>query len=417
MTAERPSTRLVGVGAAASGANVRSHNLAMLLRILHLEGAHSRAQLTRRTGVNRSTVGELIGVLVELGLAEERGVATTPGPGRPSPVVRPCPRGAVVLAVELTVDVVASATIGLGGRVLGTHRTVRDRATPGPETVMVELTRQLLGMRSAWDGAPVLGVGVAVAGMINRSSGVVGFGPNLGWRGTPIGALLSDVLAAVGLPRSTPVALANEADLGARAESLRGAGRDVEDLVYVSGEVGIGVGVIAGGQPLLGCAGYAAEAGHMLVDPHGAVCSCGARGCWETEAGEDALRRRAGSDPGPVGNDAIDDLLARLAAGDPVVRAAVEETGTWLGLGFANLVNLFNPRLLVLGGLYHRLYHALEPSIRAAFTRQVLALPGELARIVVSELGEDALLIGAGELAFEPLLADPAGELAARGPG
>lgn len=412
MTPERQPKRVGSSGSAATsptGLSVRHRNLASLLRILHLSGPTSRARLTQLTGLNRSTIGGLVGELEELGLAEENGYAATPGPGRPSPLVEPCAHGAITLAVQLTVDSLATAAVGFGGAVLAERRLVRPRRSVEPEEAVGEVTRQIRAMRRTWAHLPLVGVGVAVAGMTNRLTGTVDFGPNLGWRDVPIGELLSSTLTESGIPDRTPVHVANEADLGALAEARRGAGRAVDDLVYVSGEVGIGVGVISGGQPLLGAAGYAAEAGHMLVNPEGSTCGCGARGCWETEAGERALLRRAGIEPSLVGGEAIDAVLANAADGDPVAIAATEETGRWLGIGFGNLVNLYNPRLVVLGGLYHRLFEPLRQPICEAYNARALRVSAGMAELVVSELGDDALLIGAAELAFSRLFDDPIG--------
>jgi predicted NBD/HSP70 family sugar kinase len=343
-----------------------------------------------------------------------KGVDVTAGPGRPSPLVEPRPDGAAALVVELTVDCLASAVVGFGGEILAERRLIRPRRSLEPEEAIEEVARQIGSMRRSWERVPLVGIGVAVAGLTNRLTGTVDFGPNRGWPGVPRGELLLEALVEVGVPAGTGIELANEADLGALAEARRGAGRGVNDLVYVSGEVGIGVGVISGGRPLLGAAGYSAEAGHMLVNPGGAICGCGARGCWETEAGELALLRRAGIEPTLVGGEAIGAVLERAADDDPVAIAAIEETGRWLGLGFASLVNLFNPRLVVLGGLYHRLFQPLEAFIRAAFRSQALRVSADMVELLVSELGDEALVVGASELVFDQLFEDPVGVVSGR---
>ncbi len=403
----RGGSRRVG----ARGAGLRQYNLATLLEHLHLCGATSRSELTHVTGLNRSTIAGLVAELTELGFAEEDGVATTPGPGRPSPIVRPLARGAVALAVELTVDTIAVATVGLGGTVLAERRVIRAREAITPEAAVAQVVRHAEPLLRDLSPQRLLGVGVAVAGIVNRTEGRVDLGPNLGWRDVPLGALLGAALTEAGLP-VTPVRLANEADLGALAEHRRGAGRGASDLVYVSGEVGIGVGIIAGGAPILGAAGYAGEAGHMLINPDGRTCGCGARGCWETEAGERALLRRAGVRPSAIGHQAVDEVLERAAAGEPEAAQAVAETGRWLGLGFGDLINLFNPELVVLGGLYHRLFEHLRDQVEDAVASRALAAPSRSATVVASGLGEAGPLLGAAELSFTGLLADPAGHLA-----
>ena len=164
--------------------------------------------------------------------------------------------------------------------------------------------------------------------------------------------------SALGL--SYPVLVANEADLGALAEYRRGVGAGVPHLIYISGEAGIGAGIIHDGKPMLGAAGYAGEAGHTLINPDGHLCRCGATGCWETEAGEAALARLAGVPSSVTGLGLVDTILARANDGDQMTLDALAEIGRWLGLGIGNLINVFNPQLVVLGGFYHPLFTFLE---------------------------------------------------------
>jgi predicted NBD/HSP70 family sugar kinase len=232
--------------------------------------------------------------------------------------------------------------------------------------------------------------------------------PNLGWRDAPLGQRL-----AAALQVSAPIAVANDADLGALAEHRRGAAVGAGDVLFISGEVGVGGGVIVDGAPLTGAAGYAGEVGHIPVNPNGATCGCGSIGCWETEIGEGALLRRAGRDA-TGGADQVDAVLRDAVAGSPVALAALDEVGRWLGVGLAGLVNVFNPQLVVLGGLFGRIHPFVARRLERELDRHTLPAPRELVRIVPATLGVDAPLIGAAELAFEPLLADPAAWLAPR---
>ncbi|HEY5495850.1 MAG TPA: ROK family protein [Candidatus Limnocylindrales bacterium] len=382
---------------------VRRANLGAIVRELHAHGALSRSELVARTGLTRSAIRSLVGELVHAGLAAE-GPATRLGtPGRPSPVVRLVAGSAVVVALDIAVDSLAAAIVGLGGRTLARVRIERSREHSSVDEIAADLTglaRTVLGRRPAAE--PVVGIGVAVVGVVRRSDGVVSMAPNLGWRDIPLGDRL-----ARALDLSVPISVANEADLGTLAELRRGAAVGADDLVYISGEVGVGGGVIVGGRPLTGVAGYAGEVGHMPVNPEGAPCRCGSVGCWETEVGEDALLVRAGLMPGG-GRAAVDAVLREAAAGSATAQAALDHVGTWLGLGLASLVNLLNPQLIVLGGRFGRMYPFVTRALHAELDRRTLPAARSLVTVIPTSLGVDAPLLGAAELALEPLLADPA---------
>jgi predicted NBD/HSP70 family sugar kinase len=394
----------------AGAEEVRRHNLSALLAHVHLRGPTSRSHLASITGLNRSTIADLVGELSALGLVAEQRTPTTAGPGRPSPVVEIKPEGAVVLALELAVDSIAIATVGLGGHIFNLVRIDRPRGRFSPdETVedVVKLAEPLLAALPLHHR--FAGVGVAVVGITRAADGFVHLAPNLGWRDVPLGEMLKARLAVDG-----PISVANEADLGALSEHRRGVSPGVDNLLFVSGEVGIGLGVILGGQARLGAAGYAGEAGHTLVNPAGTRCRCGAIGCWETEAGEGALLRHAGPAVGEGGRASIDRVMTLAAAGDETVLGALAYVGRWLGLGIADLINLFNPELVVLGGMFDRLYPLIEPSMREGVRSRVLEAPGAMATIAPSALGIDAPLLGAAELALSGVIDHPNRAIAGR---
>jgi predicted NBD/HSP70 family sugar kinase len=399
--------RLYAVGQRSE--TVRRANLSAIVRELHVSGARSRSELVAGTGLTRSAIRGLIGEFVTAGLASEVRATPLGGPGRPSPLVRPNPESAVVLAMDVAVDSLAVALVGLGGEVLGLVRVQRPRGHSAVEEVVDQLAEQarVLAARSRADN--LIGVGVAVAGIVRRSDGFVAMAPNLGWRDVPLAAPLARALAT-----TVPISIANEADLGALAELRRGAAIGADDVLYLSGEVGVGGGLIVGGRPLTGVAGFGGEVGHVPVNPDGTACQCGSVGCWETEVGEEALLRLAGHPP-DGGWAEVDAVVEEARGGSPEALGAFDTVGRWLGFGLAGLVNVFNPRLVVLGGLFARIHPLVGGALEAELGRR--ALPGSraLVRVVPAHLGVDAPLLGAAELAFEPLLADPAGWLRPRG--
>jgi predicted NBD/HSP70 family sugar kinase len=387
---------------------VRRSNLSAIVRELHLRGPLSRSDLVAHTGLTRSAIRGLIGELAAGGLVIETPSAPAGIPGRPSPMVHPQPEGAVVIALEVNVDSLAAARVGFGGSVDRLVRVDRPRAHVTVAEIvsdLVELAGPLLGPRPHDEN--LVGIGVAVAGVVRRSDGLVRLAPNLGWRDDPFGELLSDALGA-----SVPVSVANEADLGGLAEHRRGAATGAANMVYVTGEVGVGGNVIVDGQALVGSAGYAGEIGHMAVNPNGQACGCGSFGCWETEIGERALLVRAGRPPAG-GRQAVDELIAVAGEGDAEALAALEHVGRWLGIGLVSLVNIFNPTVVVLGGIFERIHPHIRDTVDEVLDRRALRASRELVRVSPGSMGVDGPLIGAAELAFEQMLADPAVRLAA----
>ncbi len=388
---------------------VRRANLSAIVRQLHLNGALSRSELVARTGLTRSAIRALIGELVDGQLVTEGPAALDGSPGRPSSLVCPDPRGAVVLALEIAVDSLAAAIVGLGGEVLD---MVRVDLQPGHSSVD-DIATALAGMASTVQGRldvddALIGIGVAVVGVVRRSDGLVSMAPNLGWRDEPLGDRLAQVLGA-----AVPIAFANEADMGALAEVRRGGARGADNVVLIWGSVGVGGGLIVDGRPLTGVAGYGGEVGHIPVNPDGLPCRCGSVGCWETEIGIGALLRRAGRPP-EGGPEAVGAVLREAESGSPLALAALAETGRWLGIGLAGLINILNPRLILLGGRLRSIYPFVRSSLEAELDRRALRASRGLVRVVPAALGIDSPLLGAAELAFEPLLTDPAAWLRPR---
>jgi predicted NBD/HSP70 family sugar kinase len=235
--------------------------------------------------------------------------------------------------------------------------------------------------------------------MVRGRDGLVRLAPNLEWTDVPFGMLLADELG-------TPVRVGNDADLGVLAEHVRGSALGCVDVVYLAGHSGIGAGVLVGGRPLSGTDGYAGEVGHVVVNPDGAECHCGSRGCWETECGEERLLELAGR-PAGGGLDAVREVAADAGRGEPRAVAALDHVATWLGRGTGNIVNTFNPEAVIMGGALAQVLAAAPETVRAQVEATALPAPRASARLLPPAFGLDSSLLGAAELAFEPLLADP----------
>ncbi|MGB2568570.1 ROK family protein [Micromonospora citrea] len=380
---------------------IRRQNLGALLRHVHVHGATSRAELTTTLGLNRSTIGALTADLAGAGLVSEGTPKETGRAGRPSLVVRPESARVYAYAYSIEVDRLRAARVGLGGEILDRRDLDRPRGLDAGETAPL-LAGALKEMhQSVPAGALCVGAGVAVCGMVRKADGLVRLGPTTGWVDEPIGATLADELGI-----DVPITVGNVADVAAFAEHARGVAAGCDNVIYLYGDVGVGAGIIAGGRRVTGHGGYGGEVGHMVVVRDGARCECGSRGCWETEIGEYGLLRAAERSDAR-GREALLALFDAADRGDARAQTAVRQAGDWLGFGVGNLVNIFNPEMVIFGGTMRDLYLAAAAQVRSRLNQVGLPACLEHVRLRTPKLGDDAALVGAAELAFERLLADP----------
>jgi len=388
---------------------IRRHHLGAVLRQVHLAGSISRAALANRLGLNRSTILALATQLTAAGLVREEASQVTGRAGRPSLVVRPESSRWYVLAFDVAVDRLVTARVGLGGPVLERKEAPRRRSRHDD---LDEVVGVLAGFgRELVDAAPrsarCLGVGASYCGLVRAADGMVRLAPNVGWTDLDFAPALSRRLG-LGLP----VAIGNEAHLGALAEHERGAGIGHQNLVYLHGDVGVGGGIIVGGRLLGGDDGYGAELGHMIVNPFGGrPCNCGSHGCLEAEVGEAALLEASGRAGGPGGRDGVRAVVEAAENGDEAAREALDRVGDWLGIGVVNLINLFNPGIVVFGGTLSDIYQGAASRIHARVEANVLPVSRRTG-LRTSALRDDAPLVGAAELAFSRVLANPLDALA-----
>jgi predicted NBD/HSP70 family sugar kinase len=360
--------------------DVRRRNLSGVLVLVHRHRGMSRAELTRRTGLSRSTVKDLVEELVEHGLVEETQPAASTQVGRPSPIVRPQSRR-LAIAVNPEIDSVTIGLVGLGGSVLEmTRRTTTGIPTPEQTVALAAETIQAMRRQLEPDRG-VTAIGVAAPGLVHAAGSMVRLAPNLGWQDAPIGQMLS---AATQLP----VFAANDANLGAVAEHIFGRHANAEHMIYVNGGAGgIGAGVVVAGELLDGVAGYAGELGHTYVGGMG-ICHCGRTGCLETEVSQSQT----------------------YDTDSTVVTKTVERQAQYLGIALGNAINMLNPGVIVLGGFLEIFPSLAADVLNDAVARHSLRASRDLVRIVPASLGSQTLMIGAAELAFAPLLADPAAD-------
>jgi len=402
---------LTSDGATADQLAVRRHNLSLVLSHLRRSGPRSRARIAQETGLNKATVSSLVAELVGRGLVEE-GEAERGRIGRPGQAIRLNGGHHFAVGSEINVDYVSALAMNLQGEVVSERRVPLDTARLERADVLRHLVSIITGLvdRLQAAGARPVGVTVAVPGLVESATGTVIIAPNLGWCQAPI---LQEITALLGW-LMLPIHLENEANLAALAE-LQTWDTASGHLLLLSGAVGVGGGLVSGGQLIRGSQGFAGEVGHMQVDPGGKPCGCGHRGCWETVIGLNALLARA-ADPGdPVRDPALDvlqrleEVVARASVGDGRTLRALEATGIWMARGAGLLVNLFNPEILVLGGYFAVLGPWLTDPLRAALPDRVFAPEAGGCRLELSRLGFSAADRGGALRALSLVFADPAG--------
>lgn len=392
-----------------SGA-IRAANRAAVVDVLRRHGRATRAQLCELTGLSRATVSALVGELTERGLLVERSVQRLPSGGRPPAVLTLDRSNGLGIGVDVGVRHVAVAVGDLSHTVHAERWWPEPAGHTAPDGIATVLGSVAVALREA--GAErdrLIGATVSVAAPISAADGSIAEPAVLpGWTGTQLADALSHELRI-------PVGIDNDATLGALGERVWGACAGADSLAYVKLASRVGVGLLLDGSPFRGHAGLAGEFGHLTVDPDGPLCWCGSRGCLELYAGGGAV---LGGLPGrPDDPGAIEALIDAALAGDAEVRAAVTRAARYLGRGLAALVNMVDPRHVVLGGELSRLGELLLEPAREELARYSFVARTSEVSVSTSTLGRRASLLGAlahvltqpSRLAAAPSAAAPRG--------
>jgi predicted NBD/HSP70 family sugar kinase len=395
---------------------VRRHNLGVVLRHVSEHGPRSRATIALETGLNKTTVSSLVTELIGLDLLVERGLEQRGTVGRPGQVVELSGSGVVALGMEINVDYLAVRALDLTGAErhrsldVGDNRGVEEGAVL--DRLAVLATAALDAVQA--EGLRPVGATVALPGLVDAASGALLVAPNLGWNEVGVVDELHERLAGPAFP----LAADNEANLAALAELWEGTARGLSDVLYVSGEIGVGAGIIVGGELFRGSQGFGGEFGHMTIDANGRPCACGSRGCLETLAGLEPLLESAGLDPAGASTTAgsgepVSALATRARMGDQQALEALVDAGHWLGIGIASAANLLNFQAVVLGGFFAQLATWLAAPIARELETHVLASEWGVPRLLPSTLGPEAAVRGAAALSLRRVLTDPASAEAA----
>jgi predicted NBD/HSP70 family sugar kinase len=379
--------------------------ISQALSLIHTGQATTRAELTAALGVTRATTGAVLAELTALRLVsvDVPSAGTGRSLGRPSHRVGPAPDGPVAVAAQIHPDGYQAALLGLGGALAAaTSGPLRDPDNP-LTTISDVMTAAASLLRSS--GRECAGVGLAVPTAVTAPDGLA-LGPlYVGWAaGTPLRAILAEQAARAGLPAER-VALGNDTNLAALAEHRHGAGRGARHLLVVaSGHRGTGGAFVLDGRLYTGSSGLAMEAGHVTVAPGGLACRCGNQGCLDVETDPLRFLAETGRSPGSL-DDAVAVLRSEYAS-DPLVRAVAGSFAEYLGTGLSGLINVLNPDRVLLGGLHGALLDVLPERVRDTVARRSPWGRGSGVPLLSCSLSDGAL-VGAGEVAWQPVLDDP----------
>ena len=374
---------------------VRRTNLAEVLRLVHHGGPRSRSVITAETGLNRSTVSDLVAQLVEVGLVREQEPDPTRRVGRPSPIVVPS-EDVVAIGINPEIDAIEVGAVSLGGTVRVRERIAAEH--PDIAQVVDVVARIVADWKSGvLQGSRLVGAGVAVPGLVRTSDAVVRLAPHLGWHDADIAGPLAE---ALGLP----VVVGNDASFGARAERLFGAASTHEDVVYLNGGAsGIGGGLVLHGQLIGGEDGYAGEWGQTTAAVPTAADRRADGGVLEDEVNRARLVLAAGL-------TAPDDAeLEQALTTSEEAAAEAERQRRILAATLSNAVNVLNPSMIVLGGFLGSLRDVDRDAFDAEVRARALAASAEHLTLASAALGADRLLIGAADAAMQGLLSNPLG--------
>lgn len=397
---------------------VREINLSLIMQRLFEHTSLSRAALAELTGLNKSTVSSLVQELQDMNFLREAG-RLSGSVGRPSVMLELNPDAGIIISAELGVDYISVKSADFGANILRAQHEPMDPAIP-QETILervIALLRDSVTHSNQRTAANqrLLGIALGVPGLVDQDTGDLLFAPNLRWKDVALKRQLSAAFPSV------PLFVENEANLAALGEYFYGAAKGYDDVLYISTGVGLGGAIVRRGQIVRGKTGFAAEFGHMTVDPNGALCNCGNRGCWETQVSQRALFQhiRAAVEAGQASalvaatGGTLDRLTLPLIvdaarAGDLAAQAGITAVGRSLGIGIASLINALNPDLVVLGGMFSLAGDLILPLIEAEIAQRALPWHAGATTIMLAKHGADACVIGGIATVFQHILMAPA---------
>ncbi|MBA4493988.1 ROK family protein [Paenactinomyces guangxiensis] len=377
---------------------IKKINKSIVFETIRQKHPVSRAQISELTNLNKGTVSSLVKELIDDNLVYEIGPGQSSGGRRPVMLLFNHVAG-YSIGVDLGVNYILTVLTDLEGNL------VREKTTAlhdlSFEAIISTLFQSIRTMISQAPDSPrgIVGIGIGVPGIVDET-GTILFAPNLGWKNVNLAEMIRDEF-------HLPVTIHNEANAGAMGEHIFGAGKGVENLVYISVGIGIGTGIIINNALYGGTAGFSGEMGHFVIESHGKKCRCGNRGCWELYASERAFLDQAKSLSAAEAEDGDIDLFIQAAnEGNGDVIRLFNQVGEYLGIGLTNIVNTFNPELIIIGNRFAKAEKWISNPIHRVIESRSLPYHRAQLRIAFSSLGTYSTALGASSFAIANFFSD-----------
>ncbi|NDJ77784.1 MAG: ROK family protein [Chloroflexi bacterium] len=393
---------------------IKRLNSALILNNLLSVSPQSRANLAERTGLNRSTVSSLVSDLIDQALVREVGLAGASERGRPGMMLELNPTGGCIVGVEINVGYATVLVTDFTARTLWRQHIEVDEDIPQDEFLALVEDLIAAGLQAGTaNGLKPLGIGLGLPGLIDTENKRLVFAPNLGWRDVSFCDRWEQRFRV-------PLYVENDGNASALGEYYFGVAKGHEDFLFIATGTGLSAGMMLNNHLYRGAGGYAGEIGHIIVESGGDLCNCGRRGCWETLVSPPAIMRgilhALNSGAPSIIPDLVGDNLDRLnmrvvveAAdqGDQLALDTLLDTALNLGVGIANLVNIFNPAMIVLGGTLISAGDYLLPTISNIITAEALSAPAGMVALALSSQGTDSCVKGAVALVIDGIVREP----------
>lgn len=369
---------------------IRRWNLRTIFKVIQEKGPISRVELTKTTGYSAGTVSNHVRTLIEKGFVIETNKGVSSG-GRKPVKLMINPDKAYILSIEIEVKQIKIVIFNLNMKVVLLSIIpiiAKDNYLDTLKQIFSEIDRMTGEKHLKLEN--LLGIGVAVPGLIDKAKGILEFAPNLGWRGVPITRIFKETY-------NLPIILNNEAKAAAIGERALVYPK-VNNMVFVSINEGIGCGIFLNGKLYRGASGNAGEFGHITIDTNGPLCHCGNRGCWEIFASENYIMNNYLKLPASNPQLSKKEIYQLGKNGDQRIRAIFSETGKNIGIGLVNIINGLSPELLVIGGGIVNIKEFIYEEMIKRLQESALSVNYKKTSIKFSKLGSLAAVCGMAEL-------------------